>query len=149
MSFWWLTNWMAAAGRQCWDCGEDFLVVQRLPGETLRRLASRLEETGTTKDAARRGRPRSIRSAENIAALADDVMEAPWTSDRRRAKRMGISRRSLHRMFIQDLKMCRYKVQMVHQLSAADRQSRLTHAIAALAEDVMEAPWTSNRRRVT
>ena len=51
-------------------------------GETLRLLAARLEEAGTTRDAARRGRPQSSRSAENIAAVAEDVMEAPSTSAR-------------------------------------------------------------------
>lgn len=112
-------------------------------GETLRRLAARLEETGTTRDAARRGRPRSSRSAENIAAVAEDVMEAPSTSTRRRATQMGISRRSLQRILVQDLKMFPYKVQTVHQLLAADRQSRLTYAQAILNHHQEEDDFSS------
>ena len=56
---------------------------RRFPGlptstvQTLRRLAARLEETGTTRDVPMAGRPRSNRSAENIAAVAQDVEKGP------------------------------------------------------------------------
>ncbi|XP_050339495.1 uncharacterized protein LOC126765860 [Bactrocera neohumeralis] len=72
---------------------EDVTKIYRFPGrptptsETLRRLAARLEETGTTRDAPRRGKLRSGRSAQNIAAVAEDVMEAPSTSTRQRASK--------------------------------------------------------------
>ena len=59
-------------------------------GETLRRLAARLEETGTTRDAARRGRPRSSRSAENIAAVARSVDEELALSILQRYLELGI-----------------------------------------------------------
>ena len=78
-------------------------------GQTLRRLATRLEETGTTRDAAKAGRPGSSRSAENIAVVAQDVE----TSARRRATQLGISRRSLRRILVEDLKMFPYKLQTV------------------------------------
>ncbi|KNC32848.1 hypothetical protein FF38_01701 [Lucilia cuprina] len=53
-------------------------------------------------------------------------MEAPST--RRRAAQIGISRWSLQRILVQDLKMFSYKAQTVHQLLAVDRQSCLTCA---------------------
>ncbi|KAM8702581.1 hypothetical protein ACLKA7_001917 [Drosophila subpalustris] len=48
---------------------------RRFPGrptptaQTLRRLATNLEEYGTTRDVAKSGRPRSARSAENVCAV--------------------------------------------------------------------------------
>ncbi|CAB3228014.1 unnamed protein product [Arctia plantaginis] len=70
---------------------------RRFPGrpaptaQTLRRLATNLEEYGTTRDVAKSGRPRSPRSAENIAAVAEDVELSPETSTRRRASQLAIS----------------------------------------------------------
>lgn len=61
---------------------------RRFPGrptptkQTLRRLATRLEETGTTRDVPKAGRPRSSRSTENIAVVAQDVEDKPGTSTR-------------------------------------------------------------------
>jgi hypothetical protein len=101
-------------------------------GQTLRRLAARLEETGSTRDRSKCGRPRSSRSVENIAAVAADVQENPQTSTRRRATQMGICRRSLQRILVKDLRMFPYKVQTVHQLLPADRQWRVNYSQALL-----------------
>ncbi|CAK1583617.1 unnamed protein product [Parnassius mnemosyne] len=54
-------------------------------GQTLLHLAARLEETGTTRVAPRRCRPRTSRSAENIATIAEAVEMDPGTSTSRRA----------------------------------------------------------------
>lgn len=114
---------------------------RRFPGrptptaQTLRRLATNLEEYGTTRDVAKSGRPRSARSAENIAAVAEDVEVSPETSTRRRATQLGLSRRSLQRILVKDLNMFPYKVQSVHQLLPADRQTRVTYAQAILNLD--------------
>lgn len=112
-------------------------------GQTLRRLATRLEETGTTRDLPKAGRPRSSRSAENITAVAQDVEEEPGTSTRQRATQLGISRRSLRRILVTDLKMFPYKVQTVHQLLAVDRQTRLTYAQAILNLNKQEDNFSS------
>lgn len=111
---------------------------RRFPGrpaptaQTLRRLAANLEEYGTTRDAAKSGRPRSARSAENIAAVAEDVELSPETSTRRRALQLAISRSSLRRILVKDLRMFPYKVQSVHQLLPVDHQTRVTYAQAIL-----------------
>ncbi|CAB3238242.1 unnamed protein product [Arctia plantaginis] len=111
---------------------------RRFPGrpaptaQTLRRLATNLEEYGTTRDAAKSGRPRSARSAENIAAVAEDVELSPETSTRRRASQLAISRSSLRRILVKDLRMFPYKVQSVHHLLPVDRQTRVTYAQAIL-----------------
>ena len=50
---------------------------RRFPGlpaptdQTLRRLATNLEEYGTTKDVVKSGWPQSARSTQNIAAVAE------------------------------------------------------------------------------
>lgn len=93
---------------------------------TFRRLAARLEDTGSTRDRTSPGGPRTIRSNENIQAVRDSVHEEPSTSTRKRATQLGISRRSLQRILVKDLKMYPYKIQMVHQLLPIDHQSRLT-----------------------
>ncbi|CAB3258594.1 unnamed protein product [Arctia plantaginis] len=111
---------------------------RRFPGrpaptaQTLRRLATNLEEYGTTRDAAKSGRPRSARSAENIAAVAEDVELSPETSTRRRASQLAISRSSLRRILVKDLRIFPYKVQSVHHLLPVDRQTRVTYAQAIL-----------------
>jgi hypothetical protein len=59
---------------------------------------------------------------------------------------MRISRRSLQRILVKDLKMFPYKVQTVHQLLDIDRQSRVTYAQAILnlahAEDDFSSKFT-------
>lgn len=99
---------------------------------TIKRLAERLVQTGSTRDVARSGRPRNARSIENVAAVAEDVQESPQTSTRQRCTQFGISRRSLRRILVEDLKMFPYKVQTVHQLLPADSQARLTYSHALL-----------------
>lgn len=101
-------------------------------GQTLRRLAANLQEYGTTRDVAKSGRPRSARSAENIAAVAADVELSPETSTRRRASQLAISRSSLRRILVKDLHMYPYKVQSVHQLLPVDRQKRVAYSRAIL-----------------
>lgn len=101
-------------------------------GQTLRRLAARLEQTGTTRDLPGRGRHRTGRSVENIAAVAADVAENEETSTRRRSTQLGVSRRTLQRILVKDLHMFPYKVQTVHQLMPADLQSRVNYCRAIL-----------------
>ena len=99
----------------------------RFSCRTIKRLAEHLVQTGSTTDVARSGRPRSACSKENIAVVAYDVKENPQTSTRRRCTQLGISRRSLQRILVKDLKMFPYKVQTVHKLLPADRRTRLTY----------------------
>ncbi|KAL0868271.1 hypothetical protein ABMA27_007802 [Loxostege sticticalis] len=94
---------------------------------TIRRFATRLEATGSTLDRPKSGRPRTGRSAENIDAVRKDVEECPETSTRRRATQLGISRRTLQRILVKDLKMFPYKTQMTHQLLPADHRARLDY----------------------
>nr|CAH7725913.1 unnamed protein product [Callosobruchus chinensis] len=101
-------------------------------GQTLRGLAARLKETGTTKDLAERGRHQTGRSVENIAAVAGDIAVNQETLTIRRATQLVITRRTLQRILVKNLHMLPYKVQIMHQLMPCDRQSRVNYCQAIL-----------------
>jgi len=68
---------------------------------------------------ATRSRARPVRSTENIAAVAQSVLEQP-TSTRHRSQNLNISRTSLRRILNKDLGMKPYKVQLVQELMPHD-----------------------------
>ena len=61
-------------------------------------------------------RPKTVRTPENIAAVAESVREAPSTSIQRRSQQLNISEISLRRSLHKDLGMTPYKVQLAHEL---------------------------------
>nr|CAI5824249.1 unnamed protein product [Callosobruchus analis] len=96
-------------------------------GQTFRRLAARLKETGTTKGLAGRGCHRTSRSAKNIATVAVAVNQE--TSTRWRPTQLGITRRTLARIFVKDLHMFPYKLmgrQAAFEASIAQTQHSST-----------------------
>ncbi|KAL0851344.1 hypothetical protein ABMA28_007164 [Loxostege sticticalis] len=102
--------------------------VIRTQREFRRRFPHRPAPIGRTiRRVPKSGRPRTGRSAENIDAVREDVEECPETSTRRRATQLGISRRTLQRILVKDLKMFPYKTQMTHQLLPADHRARLDY----------------------
>lgn len=106
---------------------------QKAPtAQTIRRLASRFEQSGTTIDARRPGRPRSSRTADNIDLVRESVAENPETSTRRRSAQLKLSRRSLQRILVQDLNLFPYKMQLVHKLQPRDNEKRLEYCNAFL-----------------
>ena len=84
---------------------------QKVPtAQTIRRLASRFEQFGTTIDTRQPVRPRSSRTADNIDLVRESVAENPETSTRRRSAQLKLSRRSLQRILVQDLNLFPYKM---------------------------------------
>lgn len=88
------------------------MVFHRFPklvapiGQTFRRIAARLEHTGTTGALAGRGRHRTGRLAENIAVLAADDAENEETSTRqhgqdKRFLQLELDEQSLANMWFQ------------------------------------------------
>jgi hypothetical protein len=69
-------------------------------GQTIRRIATRFQEHGTTSDARNTIELRAVRNSETIARVRDSVAEEPETSTRRRATQLHISRRSLQRILV-------------------------------------------------
>ena len=101
---------------------------QKAPtAQTIRRLASRFEQSGTTIDARRPVRPRSSRTADNIDLVRESVAENPEISTRRRSAQLKLSRRSLQRILVQDLNLFPYKMQLVHKLQPRDNEKRLEY----------------------
>ena len=76
----------------------------------------------------KRKKPKTERTPENIAAVAESVYEAPSTSIHRRFQQLNISNTSLRRILNKDLGMTPYKVQLVQQLKPIDHPMRLRFA---------------------
>lgn len=115
--------------------GESFVeTVRKLRGTfgrrnapreaTVRRLVQKFEQTGSVVDNKRIGRPRTSRSAENIAAVSDSVIECPKTSIRRRSLELGISRSTMQRILTNDMHLHPFKIQLTQELKPNDHLKR-------------------------
>lgn len=76
-------------------------------------FVNRVRETGSFVDKTTRSRSRTVRTAEKIAAVAENVREYPSTSTRHRSRELNISRTSLRRILHKYLGMKAYKVELV------------------------------------
>lgn len=95
------------------------------PNETtIGRLVRKFEATGSVSDLPKTGRPKSVRTAENIAVVKQSVKEDPKQSTTRRSLELGISRTSLHRILHKDLNLHAYKIQLCQQLKPTDHFAR-------------------------
>ena len=90
----------------------------------------KVKETGILIDKPKREKPKTVRTPENIAAVAESVCEAPSTSIHRHSQQLNISETSLKRILHKDLGMTPHKVQLV-QFS----WSQLTIQFYRLTED--------------
>jgi len=77
-------------------------------------------------DKATRSRACPVRSTENIAAVAQSVLEQLSTSTR--SQNLNISRTSLRRIVNKDLGMKPYKIQLVQELKLHDHPMRFRFA---------------------
>lgn len=96
--------------------------------KTIRSLVRKFEENGLVGDKPRSGRPRSGRSAENVARTSDSVTESPKTSIRHRSQQLELSRATTQRILRKDLHLTAYKVQQTQELKPADHPRRLQYA---------------------
>ena len=62
---------------------------------TIGRLVRKFKETGSAGDLSNSGRPKSVRTPQNIAAVKESVRENPKLSVSRRSQELGISSISL------------------------------------------------------
>ena len=69
-----------------------------------------------------------MRTPENIAAVAENVCEAPSTSIHHRPQQLNISETLLRRILHKDLGMTPYKVQLVQELKPIDYPMRFPFA---------------------
>jgi Helix-turn-helix domain (DUF4817) len=91
---------------------------------TVRRLIHKFEETGSTIDNKKSGRPRSGRSEANVVAVSDSVAVSPGKSIRRRAQEMRLSSTTMQRILSKDLQLHPYKVQLTQELKPTDHGKR-------------------------
>ena len=63
----------------------------------VRYLVKKVKETGILIDKPQREKLKTVRTSENIAAVAESVCEAPSTSIHRRSQQLNISETSLRR----------------------------------------------------
>ena len=83
-----------------------------------------MKQTGIFIDKPKRQKPKTVRTPENIAAVAESVCEAPSTSIHRRSQQLNISETSLRRILHKDLGITPYKVQLVQELKSIDHPMR-------------------------
>ena len=90
----------------------------------VRYLVKKVKEIGILIDKPKREKPKTVRTPENIAAVAESVYEAPSTSIHRRSQQFNISETSLRRILHEDLGMKPYQVQLVQELKPIDYSMR-------------------------
>ena len=75
-----------------------------------------------------RENPKTVRTPENIVAVAESVCEALSISIHRRSQQLNISQTSLRRILHKDLGMTPYKDQLVQELKAINHPMRFLFA---------------------
>jgi len=91
-------------------------------------FVKRIRQTESLLDKATRSHTRPVRSTENIAAVAQNVLEQLLTSTRHRSQNLNILRTSLRKILNKDLGMKPYKVQLMQELKPHDHPMRFWFA---------------------
>ncbi|KAH0999071.1 hypothetical protein HUJ05_003320 [Dendroctonus ponderosae] len=112
--------------------------------QTISNTVEKFEETGSVTDIVRPLHHRNIRSAENIAVVAQSVEEHPNSSIPRRAQHLGLSYGSLWRILQLGLKLHPYKVQLTQELKPQDNRQRRTYANWVIEQQAVDDNF-SNR----
>ena len=79
-------------------------------------LWKKVKETGFLINKPNREKPKTMRTSENIATVAESVCEAPSTSIQRRSQQLSIPETSLRRILHKDLGTTPYKVKLVQEV---------------------------------
>ena len=82
----------------------------------VRYLIKEVEETGILIDKPKHEKPKTVRTPENIAAVAKSMREEPLTSIYRRSQQLNLSETLLRRTLHKDLGMTPNKVQLIQEL---------------------------------
>jgi len=92
--------------------------------QTIYRLATKFDETGSVEDAPRSGRPTSITTEENMELVSESYTLNPQKSQRRAAHDLDISRSSVRRI-MKELNLKPYKPRLLQALNEDDPDRRL------------------------
>jgi hypothetical protein len=106
---------------------------RKFNGETVSRnsivrINSNFDKTGTVSDLPRSGRPRTGRSEENIVMVSNKISQSPGKSTRRMSAETAISQSSVERILRDDLKLKSYVPCLVQELSEDDFDRRVEFA---------------------
>lgn len=116
--------------------------VKMLNRMLIYRLVRKFEGKGTISDTRHNsciGRPRSVRTKENIDAIDRLITETPQKSVRRVLHELdgNVSKSSVHRILKFDLKLIPYKISVMQHLKETDIRSRLfAHKILCRPDSV-------------
>ena len=94
--------------------------------KTILLWVSNMRATGSTLKRKPPGRPRSVRTPENVQTVRASIEQSPRRSARKHAAALGISDRSVRRMLHQELGMHPYKMMLAQELSERDWETRQT-----------------------
>jgi len=94
---------------------------------------STLWATGSTLERKSPGRPRTVRTPENVQAIRASIQQSPKRSARKHAMGLGISSRSLRRILHADLKLHPYKIMLAQELSERDHANH-----RAISAEILE-----------
>ena len=87
-----------------------------------------LEETGSTTRSRGMGRPKSVKTPENMGAVRAAFEQSPRHSARKHVTALSMSNRFLRRILHEDIKFHPYKMMIVQELMPPDFQNRVNRA---------------------
>jgi len=88
--------------------------------KTILLWVSNMRDSGSTLKRKPPGRPRSVRTPENVQTVRASIEQSPRRSARKHASALGITDRSVRRMLHQELGMRPYKIMSAQELSERD-----------------------------
>ena len=105
----------------------------------IRSWVRKFEATGSTLKLKPAGRPRSTRTEDTIEQVRASVQRNPALSTRKRSAQLVVSRTSLRRILVEDLRLHPYKIQRVQELQPNDPILR-----RAFVQTMLERFWSFN-----
>ena len=116
------------------------------------RTWTRYQETQSTGDRFRSGRPRSARTPQPKAAVRSRIVRNPERSMRQMARDLCVSERSMRRLISKDMRLKSLRKKHVHSLNAAQRHKRKENALKLLRKGRWigwDRIWWSNEKLFT
>uniref|UniRef100_A0A673A9W4 Paired domain-containing protein n=1 Tax=Sphaeramia orbicularis TaxID=375764 RepID=A0A673A9W4_9TELE len=99
---------------------------RRVPRSFISKVVRKYQETGSTDDRPKSGRPRSVRTRQLIQNVRLRIRRNPTRSGRKMACDMNVSRSTMQRVLAVDLGLKALHQSQVQMLSAADKANRVT-----------------------
>ncbi|CAK9801230.1 Transposable element Tc3 transposase [Anthophora plagiata] len=123
----------------------NYFGVNNRPNQSsIQRLVKKFEETGSVVDKPKSGRPKTVRTNENIAAVCESVKNEPTTSISRRSQELGISYGSVWRILHADLHLPAYRIQLTQELKEMDHLQRRNFASWIIEQRATDPLFSTN-----